>query len=515
MKSPINNNIFLNGLSALIFASSFLIATSCSDNNEVDPALGPHETKDTTDIVVPVPTSDYNEQYRPQIHYTPAKNWTNDPNGLVYVNGTYHLFYQYNPQGNSWGNMSWGHATSTDLVHWKEQAVALTHDDLGAAFSGSAVVDKDNTAGFGAGAIVAIYTSADKYQQQSIAYSTDGINFTKYANNPVIASTRADFRDPKVFWYETGKKWVMELATGNNHSIELWSSPDLKNWSHMSDFTVSTASCNRGQWECPDLFPLTYNGQEKWIQIVSTNPGGPVAGSGTMYFIGSFDGTKFTPDESYNYPMWLDYGADNYAGVTWNNTDGRRTYIGWMNNWNYAGNVPASPWRSAMTLPRDLKLESCNGKLVVASSVVSEIESLAGDWADYNGSMNASDGAWQARLTVPTTKDWSITLSNEAGNQYNLRYDANEGMIFANRGINCGETSFSTVFAIPSIKMPVNTDKENITLDLYIDRSSVEIFADGGTTTMTNIVFPSSIYNNISANAVDNIKVRTLKRIWN
>ncbi len=502
------------GISTVLMASTIMMS-SCSDDKTVDPALGPYETTEEPTPDKPSASSDYNELYRPQIHYTPAQNWINDPNGMVFANGTYHLFYQYNPQGNSWGNLSWGHATSTDLVHWKEQSVALTKDELGYIFSGSAVVDKNNTAGFGAGAIVAIYTSADKYQQQSIAYSTDGIHFTKYANNPVITSTRADFRDPKVFWYEADKKWVMELATGNDHVIELWSSTDLKNWKHMSDFSVPQQVCNRGQWECPDLFPLEYDGKQKWVQIVSTNPGGPVAGSGTMYFIGSFDGTKFTPDAGYDYPMWLDYGADNYAGVTWSNTGDRRTYIGWMNNWNYCGNVPASPWRSAMTLPRDLKLATRNGKLVVASTVVSEVDALGGEWTDNNGEVDASNGAWQAKATVSTTSDWTMTFSNGAGQCYKLRYDAQEGLVYASRSTETGETGFSTIFAIPSIKMPVNTDKESIELDVFIDRSSVEIFADNGSSSMTNIVFPSSIYNKVSVSGISDVKVRTLKRIWN
>ncbi len=503
-----------HGIPAVLMVSAMVMA-SCSGGKVVDPALGPYETIEEPTPDQPSTASDYDEPYRPQIHYTPAKNWINDPNGLVFANGTYHLFYQYNPQGNNWGNMSWGHATSTDLLHWKEQGVALTRDELGEIFSGSAVVDKDNTAGFGAGAIVAIYTSADKYQQQSIAYSTDGIHFTKYANNPVVSSTRSDFRDPKVFWYEAEKKWVMELATGNDHVIELWSSTDLKNWKHMSDFSVSRQVCNRGQWECPDLFPLEYDGKQKWVQIVSTNPGGPVAGSGTMYFIGSFDGTTFTPDDGYDYPMWLDYGADNYAGVTWSNTGDRRTYIGWMNNWNYCGNVPASPWRSAMTLPRDLKLASCRGKLVVASTVVPEVDALCGEWTDNNGEVDDTNGAWQAKATVPTTSDWTMTFSNGAGQYCRLRYDAQEGLVYASRSVETGETGFSTIFAIPSMKMPVNTDKESIELDVFIDRSSVEIFADNGSSAMTNIVFPSTIYDKVSVSGISDVKVRTLKRIWN
>ena len=321
-----------------------------------------------------LPSSSYNEPYRPQVHYTPARNWINDPNGLVYDNGTYHLFYQYNPQGNDWGNMSWGHATSADLLHWKEQPVAMRRNEWGDIFSGSAVIDADNTAGFGAGAMVALYTSSGERQQQSLAYSTDGgMTFTQYAGNPVIAnSDRPDFRDPKVFWHAESKRWIMALALGNAHGIAFYGSPDLKNWTPLSTFTTSSARSNIGQWECPDLLRMPYKGGTKWVLIVSNNPGGPAGGSGTEYFVGDFDGTTFTADEL-DYPLWLDYGPDNYAGVTWSNVpDGRTLFIGWMNNWNYSGAVPASPWRSAMTLPRELRFLEIDGSPVLANSVVAE-----------------------------------------------------------------------------------------------------------------------------------------------
>ena len=328
-------------------------------------------------------SSSYNELYRPQIHYTPAKNWVNDPNGMVYIDGTWHLFYQYNPYGNGWGNMSWGHATSTDLVHWTEQPTALVPDALGDIFSGSAVYDADNTGGFGKGAMVAFYTAAGAHQQQALAYSTDGgKTFTKYDGNPIIANTtRGDFRDPKVFWHAETKRWVMSLALGWEYGIQFWTSTDLRTWREASTFTTEVGRCKRGQWECPDLLRMNYNGQEKWVLIVSVNPGGPVIGSGTMYFVGNFDGEKFTADDL-GYPLWLDYGLDNYAGVTWSNTpDGRIILIGWMNNWSYSGDVPCDPWRSAFTLPRELSLVDYQGKPVLASRPVKELDKLASDWS--------------------------------------------------------------------------------------------------------------------------------------
>lgn len=496
----------------VVVCACMMLASACSDH-DVDPNLGPYDTIDTTDTSTISPN--YDEQYRPQIHYTPAANWINDPNGLVYANGTYHMFYQYNPQGNSWGNMSWGHATSTDLVHWKEVSVVLTRDELGDIFSGSAVVDSANTAGFGAGAIVAIYTSADTYQQQSLAYSTDGIKFTKYSGNPIIKSTSADFRDPKVFWYAAGKKWVMELATGSNHSIELWTSTDLKKWTQMSTFTSSLSACNQGQWECPDLFPLTYKSQQKWIQLVSTNPGGHVTGSSTMYFIGDFNGTTFTADDSYSYPLWLDYGADTYANATWNNINGRRIAIGWMNNWNYAGSVPTHPWRSAMTLPRELSLIDYNGKPILSNKVIPEISSIAGDWRNISDGALGNADAYEVQVTLPTSVSWTITLSNDQGQEYNMTYDAADFRIIADRGSDTGSCSFSTGFAIPSINMPLNTDGDNVTLNIFIDRSSVETATDTGSSSMTNILFPTNIYNHISLSGADgSIKVRSMKSIW-
>ena len=270
----------------------------------------------------PTPTADsYKELYRPQIHFTPAKNWMNDPNGMVYVDGTYHLFYQYNPQGNVWGNMSWGHATSTDLFHWKEQTVALTRDELGDIFSGSAVIDKDNTAGFGAGAMVAFYTSAsDAGQQQSMAYSTDGgKTFTRYVANPVIKNNDDRQRDPKVFWHADSKQWIMSLAKGWSKGIEFFGSTDMKTWSKLSTFIVELPGRPNLQWECPDLLQFG----DKWVLLVSVNPGGPILGSGMMYCVGDCDGKEFKAD-ALDYPLWLDYGMDNYAGVTWSNTADRK-----------------------------------------------------------------------------------------------------------------------------------------------------------------------------------------------
>lgn len=499
--------------SMMALAAALCLMTACGDDERFDFGSLP-ETGDTQGDAPESPGSTgRDEMYRPQIHYTPAANWMNDPNGLVYADGTYHLFYQYNPSGNDWGNMSWGHATSTDMLQWKEQKVAMTGDALGDIFSGCCVVDKDNTAGFGKDAIVAFYTSSGEHQQQSIAYSTDGgMTFTKYEGNPVIPNTTMpDFRDPKVFRHDATGKWIMALATGWSHTIELWSSSDLKTWSRMSEFRTDNARCNAGQWECPDLIKLDYKGQEKWVLIVSTNPGGPVLGSGTMYFVGDFDGTAFTADAA-DYPLWLDYGMDNYAGVTWSNLPGGRTvYIGWMNNWQYAGVVPVSPWRSAMTLPRQLVLKECNGQPLLASTVVSEIENIAEEWSQTTADIADAD-AWQLRVKARLDAASTVTLSNEAGEKYEISINAATRRITTGRGGATGKYAFSTAFAIPMVSAPLNTEENEVVLDIYVDRSSVEILTGDGSAAMTNIVFPTGIYNAVSTSgAIESVQVRRLR----
>ena len=465
---------------------------------------------------VPQQTSSMNEQYRPQIHFTPSQNWMNDPNGMVFVDGVYHLFFQYNPKGNDWGNMSWGHATSPDMIHWTEQPVALTRDDLGAIFSGSCVIDKDNTAGFGANAMVAIYTSAgdDGKQQQSIAYSTDGgKNFTKYSGNPVIKNDDDNLRDPKVFWHEESGQWIMSLAKGWKMGIEFYGSKDLKTWSHLSTFVTGLSGRPSLQWECPDLLEMDYKGGKKWVLIVSVNPGGPILGSGTLYFPGDFDGKEFKADER-EYPLWLDYGMDNYAGVTWSNTGDRRVMIGWMNNWSYAGAVPCSPWRSAMTLPRELKLVEFDGKPLLTSTVAKEIDGIAGQWNAAGSGWKAFD-AYQLRITVKLDQNSTITLSNETGDKLVVEVYGGSKLVAVKRNASTGETSFNGTFSIPSMQGPLSIEGDSATLDLFVDQSSVELLSQDGTLSITNLVFPTSIYNQLqTSGSVVDAQVRELSRIW-
>ena len=491
--------------------------TGCTDydiQQDYNPLIDKPQTEEPAPEQPGEEANSRNEQYRPQIHYTPAKNWINDPNGMIYLDGTYHLYYQYNPQGNGWGNLSWGHATSTDMLHWEEQPVALQPDALGMIFSGSAVCDKDNTAGFGANAIVAIYTSASAAQQQSIAYSHDGgKTFTTYEGNPVIKNNDDNLRDPKVFWHEESKKWIMSLAKGWAGGMEIWSSPDLKRWTKESEFVVNLTGRPSFQWECPDLIPFEYNGKRKWVLIVSVNPCGPVLGSGTMYFVGDFDGKHFTADDL-DYPLWLDYGMDNYAGVTWNNTGDRHVLIGWMNNWQYADRVPCSPWRSAMTLPRELKLVEYNGTPHLTSAVIGEISGIADDWNDVTSTFDAKD-AYQLHLELDLNSNSNITLSNAQGEKFSVDINVSSKMLSVHRNSATGVTNFAPTFSIPSINAPLNTSGDKLTLDFYVDRSSVELIASDGLTSVTNLVFPQTIYNSLSVTGTSyNAKVRNLRSVW-
>jgi len=476
----------------------------------------------------------YHEQHRPQIHYSPPAKWMNDPNGMVYYNGTYHLFYQYYPDSTVWGPMHWGHATTKDLVHWKNLPIALYPDTLGYIFSGSAVVDAGNTSGFGKDnktPLVAIFTHHDpngerngrsEYQNQSLAYSLDdGQTWIKYANNPVIRNPGIkDFRDPKVSWYEAGKKWIMTLATLDR--ITFYSSPNLKDWTKESEFGKEFGA-HGGVWECPDLFPLRYNGQEVWVLIVNINPGGPNGGSATQYFTGQFDGHKFTPYETNT--KWLDYGPDEYAGVTWSNTGNRTVFLGWMSNWQYADKVPTHPWRSAMTTPRDLYIDNIRGKYLVASKPVAELDTLAEgeteaeNVANYDLTAKVGKLSGPARLYITSDKlgSFTITLSNDQAEKVIIGYDESSNNYFIDR-THSGATNFEKGFAkmhtAPRLSTQIGMD-----MILYIDNSSVELFADNGLSIMTEIFFPHALLSNLNIQTPGDFKLKKLnfsrlKGIW-
>jgi len=472
-------------------------------------------------------TAVYHEQYRPQIHFSPKAHWMNDPNGMVYNDGIYHLFFQYYPGASVWGPMHWGHATSTDLVHWQEQPIALYPDSLGYIFSGSAVLDKNNTSGFGKNGIaplVAIYTNHDTageragrkdYQTQSIAYSLDnGKTWTKYAHNPVVKNPGiVDFRDPKVSWNEVAKKWIMTLATKDR--ITFFSSPDLKNWTKESEFGEKLGA-HGGVWECPDLFPLDYNGQEVWVLIVNINPGGPNGGSATQYFTGNFDGHTFTPDDTTT--KWLDYGPDEYAGITWSNTGDRKIFLGWMSNWEYANVVPTEKWRSATTVPRELGIKKINNQFLVTSQPVKELNAIAKpistltnvkatDYTVTNSSKLSTP--YRLSLTTDAVKDFSITFSNENGEQLIVGFDKAANQYYIDR-TKAGESSFKQSFAAKAVA-PRFAQNNQLGLTLIIDAASVELFADGGLTTMTAIFFPKDLLNQIHVQSPEGLVLKTLQ----
>ena len=464
---------------------------------------------------------EFDEKFRPVYHFTPPHGWKNDPNGLVYHEGEYHLFYQHNPYGARWANMHWGHAVSRDLRNWEHLPVALMPDSLGTIFSGSAVVDKNNTAGFGENVIVAIYTSAGEHQTQCLAYSSDnGRTFTKYENNPVLTDpVLVDFRDPKVFWHEDSRKWVMALATGQ--TVTFFGSQNLKEWEKLSEFGENIGA-HGGAWECPDLFPLTYNGQVKWVLLVSLF-GSPNDASATQYFIGSFDGKTFKEDRL-PYPLWLDHGRDNYAGVTWNNIpaeDGRRLFIGWMSNLVYGQFVPTVHFKSASTLPRELKLAHNGNHLVVANPPAREvlemrqeatvipsfktsqpyvIESL------FNESVN--NGAYELEMTVKANDNFSFILSNKKGEELAYHFDLKAGRLNIDR-TKSGITDFNPRFAAPIIIAPLAM-KNAYKINFYIDRASSEIFIDNGILVSTNLIFPNEPYDIITFKAESEISVENI-----
>ncbi len=471
----------------------------------------------------------YHEQYRPQIHFSPKEKWTNDPNGMVYYNGTYHLFFQYYPDSTIWGPMHWGHALSTNLIHWQQLPIALYPDSLGYIFSGSAVVDKNNTSGFGKNGkvpLVAIFTHHDpvgekagrkNFQNQSLAYSIDeGKTWIKYAGNPVLQNPGiTDFRDPKVMWYEPQKKWVMTLATKDR--ITFYSSHDLKDWTKESEFGKEIGA-HGGVWECPDLFTLNDNGKKIWVLIVNLNPGGPNGGSATQYFLGDFDGKTFTP--SHIDTRWLDYGPDEYAGITWSNTGDRKIFLGWMSNWLYAKVVPTDIWRNAMTLPRELKVKHVGNDIFITSQPVTElnkIESKPVTFQDVQVDKNLDLSTKTGKLELPCRlnldfekpTDFSIVFSNDAGEKLVIGYDKKQNRYFIDR-TKSGKVDFQKEFSGKHVAPRLaNTDKMNISL--IIDVSSVELFADDGLSVMTEIFFPSKPYNQISIQSSEGITIKKLE----
>lgn len=454
--------------------------------------------------------------YRPAFHFTPKKNWMNDPNGMFYFNETYHLYFQYYPDDNIWGPMHWGHATSKDMVNWEEHPLALYPDEMGYIFSGSAVVDHDNTSGFGQDSktpIVAIFThhniDKEKAEQvdvetQSIAYSLDeGMTWTKYADNPVIENPEIrDFRDPKVLWDDNTNQWIMALAAQNN--VRFYASPNLKDWTYLSNFGFDKGHFG-GVWECPDLFPLKVAGSNeiKWVLFVSINPGGPNKGSATQYFIGDFDGTNFVLDSDFTKDLgssndfWVDFGRDNYAGVTWQNTqrkNGNKLFIAWMSNWDYAQEVPTHQWRSAMTIAREIGLTKTTQGYRLSSIPVKETH------ADLNTISSQSKeliGQMELQLAANTNHKEGYILSNELGEQLEFGFDPQKQQFYVDR-TKAGKKEFSDKFASHLSFAPRFANDTTIKGTMILDKTSIELFWDNGLTVMTEIFFPNAPFNRIS-----------------
>ncbi|PWB01041.1 DUF4980 domain-containing protein [Duncaniella muris] len=456
------------------------------------------------------------EKFRPAYHHTPLYGWMNDPNGMFYKDGEWHLCYQWNPYGSKWQNLSWGHSVSRDLIHWEHRPDAVIEPDgLGMIFSGSSAVDRSGSAGFGKDAVVAMYTSAAASQIQSLAWSDDnGETFTKYDGNPVL-TLDSEARDPNMFWGAERNVWILVLAHALDHEMLIFSSPDMKDWTLESSFGRGLGAQD-GVWECPDLFELPVNGEsgKKWVLLCNLNPGGPFGGSATQYFIGDFDGKTFTSDtdDSGKVPTkWLDYGKDHYATVSFSDApDGRRTVIGWMSNWQYAPEVPTMQFRSANTLPREMGIfRAPDGQLYVSSTPSPEVDALRG--ALVKSVSKTSLGSKARTYSIPElceidmeispkkAESVEIELSNAAGEKVVMVYDAKSDSLSFDRR-KSGIVDFSQDFPAVTVS-PAYTDGDKVGLRIFIDRSSIEVFGKDGRFAMTNLVFPNSPYSRLSVRA--------------
>lgn len=475
------------------------------------------------------------EKYRPAFHHTPRYGWMNDPNGMFYKDGRWHLYYQYNPYGSKWQNMTWGHSVSDDLVNWEHLPEAIRPNGLGSVFSGSCAVDHDNTAGFGSDAVIALYTSAGTSQMQSLASSTDdGLTFNIYPSNPVL-TLESEARDPKVFWNDSTKEWNMILAHALDHEMLIFSSPDMKSWTLQSSFGKGLGA-QGGVWECPDLFELPVAGtdEKKWVLLCNINPDGPFGGSGTQYFVGDFDGKTFKADTDAAGNVstkWLDYGKDHYATVTWSDApDGRRVALGWMSNWQYAADVPIMQFRSANTLPREMGLfRAPDGEVYASSAPSPELEALRGKLAAKVKKTTVgrkarsfalpseNGGICEILMDIEASKAKTVNIvfSNSQGEKVVMQYDPAVATLSFDR-TQSGITDFSEGFPAVTVT-PTHEASGRIALRIFVDRSSMEVFGNDGEFVMTNLVFPRTPYTALSVSAeggnakVENLRIYSLK----
>lgn len=491
----------------------------------------------------------FTEKYRPQFHYTPRINWMNDPNGLVFYEGRYHLFHQYNPFGNTWGYMSWNHAVSEDLVHWEHRPVAIPYgkEDEEGIFSGGALVDHNNTSGFGDGSrapLVAVYTShytrpdGSTWQAQSLAYSIDGgETFVKYEGNPVLEFEDPDFRDPNVMWDDQFNRWVMVVALPQQHKVQFYASENLVDWEFLSDF--GPAGATGGIWECPDLFPLALDGDPeniRWVLHVDMNPGAIAGGSGSQYFIGDWNGTEFIPDESISTDdiIWADYGTDFYAAITWTDIpeeDGRRIWVGWMNNWNYANEIPTDPWRSAMSIPRSLHLVSINDEIKIIQRPVEELKILRGKNVEFQNVATSDTYSFSDQgiagkayeifleLEPGDSETTGLKLRTGNGEETLIGYDTVNETVYVDR-TNSGENSFNENFAQRN-DAPARLIDGKVMLHIFVDWSSIEVFVNNGEAVITNRIFPDPnsqdiiFYSDGGTATITKLDFWPLESIWN
>lgn len=475
------------------------------------------------------------ETYRPAFHHTPRYGWMNDPNGMFYKDGRWHLYYQYNPYGSKWQNMTWGHSVSDDLVNWEHLPEAIRPNGLGSVFSGSCAVDHDNTAGFGSDAVIALYTSAGTSQMQSLASSTDdGLTFNIYPSNPVL-TLESEARDPKVFWNDSTKEWNMILAHALDHEMLIFTSPDMKSWTLQSSFGKGLGA-QGGVWECPDLFELPVAGtdEKKWVLLCNINPDGPFGGSGTQYFVGDFDGKTFKADTDAVGNVstkWLDYGKDHYATVTWSDApDGRRVALGWMSNWQYAADVPTMQFRSANILPREMGLfRAPDGEVYASSAPSPELEALRGKLAAKVKKTTVgrkarsfalpseNGGICEILMDIEASKAKTVNVvfSNSQGEKVVMQYDPAAATLSFDR-TQSGITDFSEGFPAVTVT-PTHEASGRIALRIFVDRSSMEVFGNDGEFVMTNLVFPRTPYTALSVSTeggnakVENLRIYSLK----
>ena len=481
-------------------------------------------------LVDPFEMPDTETKFRPLYHHAPLYGWMNDPNGMFYKDGVWNLYYQYNPYGSKWQNMTWAHSTSKDLINWQHEPIAIRPDGLGSIFSGSSVVDHNNTAGFGEDAIVSLYTSAGTNQMQSLAYSHDaGKTFTTYPGNPII-TLESEARDPNMFWNEATKEWNLVLAHALDHEMLFFTSPDLKTWTLQSEFGKGIGA-QGGVWECPDLFqlPVDGNGEKKWVLICNINPGGPFGGSAVQYFVGDWDGKTFKADTDANGKIptkWLDHGKDNYALVSWSDApNGRRTAIGWMSNWEYAADVPTTQFRSANTLPREIGLFKAADGQIYASSVPSpELLAMRNKLVVNKSGIKlsgkpsafslpaANDGICEILLDVEAKDNEKVvmTLSNKLGDKVDMTYSVKDHTLSFDR-TKSGIVDFSENFPAVTVA-PTFENNGKVSLRIFIDRSSIELFGNDGKFSMTNLVFPNEPYSTLSVSSIGGkARISTLK----